>query len=136
MSLPTILLTAGTGKVGAALTALLAKDDRIGQVRIGTRHPRGQAAQLLAAYAPGKVIPVAFDPADGHGMRNALSGVERLVLIVPLVEDMTAWQRKILDAAPNTLGAGRQTEHGRGDWCRAGGTTAIRLAWPTGRANA
>ena len=104
MSLPTILLTAGTGNVGAALVSLLAKDDRIGQVRIGTRHPRGQAAHLLAAYAPGKVIPVAFDPADGHGMRNALSGVDRLVLIVPLVEDMTAWQRKILDAAPNTLG--------------------------------
>ena len=94
-----ILITAATGNIGSELVALLASDPNIKEVRVGTRNPQSSKAQLLRAFAPHKVKPVAFDITDGSTLEIAFTGVSRLCLIAPLGDDINEFHQKTVHHA-------------------------------------
>ena len=99
----TILITAGTGNIGAELAVLLSRRPDSSIVRVGSRNPSSAVSNVLHATAPDRIVPVRFDPDDAQTLGLAFEGVEKLVLITPLVDDMVGWQRRVLDAVPDTL---------------------------------
>ncbi len=95
----TILVTGGTGNIGAACVALLAADARAPSVRVASRDHRSAGAALVRALNPSTVTPVAFDVDDPESMRAAFDGVTKLFVIAPFISDMAAWHEKIAAAA-------------------------------------
>ena len=95
----TILVTGGTGNIGAAFVALLAADARAPKIRVASRDHRSKGAALVRALNPETVMPVAFDVDDPESMRAALAGVNKLFVIAPFIADMKAWHEKIAAAA-------------------------------------
>jgi len=94
-----VLVTGGTGNIGAAFVALLAADARAPEVRVASRDPRSGGAALVQALAPARVAPVAFDVDRPETMRAALEGVTKLFVIAPFVPDLAGWHEKVADAA-------------------------------------
>lgn len=95
----TVLVTGGTGNIGAAFVALLAADARAPRVRVASRDHRSAGAQLVRAMNPETVTPVPFDVDAPETMRAALDGVTKLFVIAPFLADMAAWHEKIATAA-------------------------------------
>lgn len=99
MSTDTILVTGGTGNIGAAFVAALAADARAPRVRVASRSPRSKGAALVRALNPDTVTPVPFDVDDPTSMRAALDGVTKLFIVAPFVPDLAAWHQKVAAAA-------------------------------------
>jgi uncharacterized protein YbjT (DUF2867 family) len=99
MTTETILVTGGTGNIGAAFVAHLAADARAPKVRVASRDHTSKGASLVRALNPETVTPVAFDVDDPESMKKALEGVTRLFVIAPFVSDMAAWHEKVAVAA-------------------------------------
>src|SRR4051812_29735340 len=99
MANDTILVTGGTGNIGAAFVASLAVDARAPLVRVATRDVASRGAALLTAFNPATVHPVAFDVDRPETMRAAFDGVTKLFVIAPFVSDMAAWHEKVARAA-------------------------------------
>jgi uncharacterized protein YbjT (DUF2867 family) len=99
MAQDTILVTGGTGNIGAACVALLAADARAPLVRVASRDHLSTGAAVIRALNPSSVTPVAFDVDDPASMDAALRGVNKLFVIAPFVPDMAAWHGKIAAAA-------------------------------------
>lgn len=99
--MPTVSVTGATGNIGRELIHLLSLDPRVGEIRIGTRYPDGDAARLLVAIDPAVVRPVKLtdDPDDLAEVFG--DGVDRVCLITPLCDDMVGWQKTVLTAARN-----------------------------------
>lgn len=97
--MPTILVTGATGNIGRELVHLLSLDPRVGEIRIATRDPDGDTAQLLTSMDPALVRPVKFSLDSADIAEAFADGVNRLCLITPLGEDMAGWQRTVLEAA-------------------------------------
>jgi uncharacterized protein YbjT (DUF2867 family) len=99
MSTDTILVTGGTGNIGAAFVAALAADARAPRVRVASRDPRSKGAALVRALNPETVTPVPFDVDDPASMRAALDGVTKLFVVAPFVPDLAGWHHKVAAAA-------------------------------------
>ena len=95
----TILLTAGTGNIGSELTALLAHDPAVKEVRVATRNPESAAAKVVSSFNPSKVKPIAYDINQAETVAAAFKGVTKLCLITPLSEQAIDYQQKTIDAA-------------------------------------
>jgi uncharacterized protein YbjT (DUF2867 family) len=99
MESETVLVTGGTGNIGAAFVAILAADARAPRVRVASRDHQSAGASLVRALNPETVTPVPFDVDRPATMRAALEGVNKLCVIAPLVPDMAAWHEKVAAAA-------------------------------------
>ena len=99
----TILLTAGTGNIGSELTALLAHDPAVKEVRVATRNPESAAAKVVSSFNPSKVKPIAYDINQAETVAAAFKGVTKLCLITPLSEQAIDYQQKTIDAAYQLL---------------------------------
>jgi uncharacterized protein YbjT (DUF2867 family) len=99
MDTETILVTGGTGNIGAAFVAILAADARAPRVRVASRDPRSAGAALVRSLNPETVTPVAFDVDRPDTLRAALEGVGKLFVIAPFLPDMATWHEKIAAAA-------------------------------------
>jgi uncharacterized protein YbjT (DUF2867 family) len=95
----TVLVTAGTGKIGREFVTLMARDARAPRVRVTSRDPSSRGAALLRALDPERVEPVVFDVERPETMRAALDGVTKLFVIAPFIPDMRAWHAKVAEAA-------------------------------------
>jgi uncharacterized protein YbjT (DUF2867 family) len=95
----TILVTGGTGNVGAAFVAILAASARAPRVRVASRDHRSRSASLVRALNPETVTPVAFDVDRPETMRAALDGVDKLFLVAPFVPDLAQWHERVAAAA-------------------------------------
>src|SRR5215472_13659132 len=95
----TILVTGGTGNIGAAFVALLAADVRAPRVRVASRDHKSKGALLVRALNPETVTPVAFDVDKPETMRAAFDGVTKLFVIAPFIPDLAAWHEKVAAAA-------------------------------------
>ena len=95
----TILITAGTGNIGTELTALLASTPKVKEIRVATRDPKSEKAQLLHALNPKLVKPVSFDFRNSKSLKEAFEGVNKLALIVPLGDEMVAYQEAVISQA-------------------------------------
>ncbi len=95
----TILITAATGNIGSELTGLLATHPNVGEVRIATRNPESQKAQLLQQFNPHTVKPVHFDVEDKSTITEALKDVTKICLITPLSDKMVDFQQMVVDEA-------------------------------------
>jgi uncharacterized protein YbjT (DUF2867 family) len=93
------LVTGGTGKIGTAFVHCLASDASQPEVRVATRSVESAAASLLRAFNPETVKPVHFDVDDPQTLQQAFAGVTKLFIVAPIVEDMAAWHRKVMEAA-------------------------------------
>lgn len=91
----TILVTAGTGKIGSELVRLLTLDPEQPTIRVATRDPASRSARALTRLGPG-VVPVALDVGDPASVRAAADGVDGVMMIVPFTPDMTAWHEQLL----------------------------------------
>jgi uncharacterized protein YbjT (DUF2867 family) len=145
MDTETILVTGGTGNIGAAFVGILAADARAPRVRVASRDPKSAGAALVRALNPETVTPVAFDVDRPDTLRAALEGVSKLFVIAPFLPDMAAWHEKIAAAAravggvkyvvkSSVTGARAPTTNPRpgatplGHWR---GEEALRAAFPT-----
>ncbi len=99
MDTETILVTGGTGNIGAAFVAILAADARAPRVRVASRDPQSPGAALVCALNPETVTPVAFDVDRPDSMHAALDGVGKLFVIAPFMPDLATWHEKIATAA-------------------------------------
>jgi uncharacterized protein YbjT (DUF2867 family) len=99
MAKDVILVTGGTGNIGAAVVARLAADVRAPTVRVASRDHRSKGAAVVRSLNPETVTPVPFDVDHPETMRAALEGVTKLVVIAPFVPDMAAWHEKVASAA-------------------------------------
>jgi uncharacterized protein YbjT (DUF2867 family) len=99
MQRDTVLVTGGTGNIGAAFVALLASDVRAPRVRVASRDHRSPGAQLVRSLNPETVTPVRFDVDEPETMRTALEGVTKLFVIAPFLPDMQAWHEKVASGA-------------------------------------
>ena len=88
MSKDVILVTGGTGNIGAAVVARLAADVTAPEVRVASRDHRSKGAAVVRSLNPETVTPVPFDVDQPDTMRTALEGVTKLVVIAPFVPDM------------------------------------------------
>ena len=88
----TYLITGGTGRIGTAFThALVAKGHT---VRLGTRNPKGAAAQLRVAFGPGRVEAVEMHLDQPQSLQKAFQGCEGALLVAPFGE-MDVWHEKM-----------------------------------------
>jgi uncharacterized protein YbjT (DUF2867 family) len=99
MPTDTVLVTGGTGNIGAAFVALLACDARAPRVRVASRDHRSAGAQVVRALNPETVTPVPFDVDRPETMRAAFEGVTKLFVVAPFLPDMAAWHEKVAAAA-------------------------------------
>ena len=99
MATDTILVTGGTGNIGAAAVAILAADAREPRIRVASRDHRSKGAALVRAFNPETVTPVPFDVDDPESMRAAFEGVTKLLVIAPFLPDLAGWHEKIAAAA-------------------------------------
>ncbi len=99
MEKETVLVTGGTGNIGAAFVAILAADARAPLVRVGSRDPRSTGASFIRSLNPETVTPVAFDVDRQETMRAALDGVTKLFVVAPFVPDLAPWHEKVAAAA-------------------------------------
>ncbi|MBP2833767.1 NmrA family NAD(P)-binding protein [Aquimarina sp. U1-2] len=95
----TILITAGTGNIGSELTALLASNPQVKEVRVGTRNPEASKSKLLKDFNKGIVKPVKFDLEDSQSIIEAVKGVDSLCLITPLSDTMVEYQETVIQEA-------------------------------------
>jgi uncharacterized protein YbjT (DUF2867 family) len=102
MQKDTILVTGGTGNIGAAFVSILAADARAPVVRVASRDPQSRGAKLVRALNPETVFPTSFDVDDPASLRAAFEGVTKLFVIAPFVSDMQAWHAKVAEAAKTT----------------------------------
>ncbi len=96
---PTILVTAGTGKIGAEFAELCALHPARPVLRVATRDVAGGRAKLLTQLAPDQITAVALDVDDPVSLAAGLESVDAVMLIAPFVPDMAAWHRKLVAAA-------------------------------------
>jgi uncharacterized protein YbjT (DUF2867 family) len=94
-----VLVTGGTGNIGAAFVAHLAADARAPEVRVASRDARSAGAALVRALAPERVTPADFDVDRPETMRAALEGVTKLFVVAPFVPDLAGWHEKVALAA-------------------------------------
>ncbi len=94
-----VLVTGGTGNIGAAIVSILASDVRAPRVRVASRDPRAAAARLVCALNPSTVEAVAFDVDKPDTMKAAFEGVTKLVVIAPFVPDLAGWHEKVAAVA-------------------------------------
>jgi uncharacterized protein YbjT (DUF2867 family) len=95
----TVLVTGGTGNIGAAFVAILAADARAPRVRVASRDPRSRGASLVRALNPETVTLVPFDVDRPDTMGAALEGVNKLFVIAPFLPDLATWHEKVAAAA-------------------------------------
>lgn len=95
----TILVTAGTGKIGTEFAQLCAGHPQRPTLRFATRDPRSRRAELLRRLAPDRIDPVAFDDSDPGSLAAAMDGVDAIMLIPPFVPDMAEWHARMAAAA-------------------------------------
>lgn len=100
---PTILVTAGTGKIGTEFAQLCSLHSARPKLRIVTRDPGGSQAELLKTLAPEQFSAIAMDMDEPASLSRALEGVDAVMLIAPFIPDMPAWHAK-LAAAANSAG--------------------------------
>jgi uncharacterized protein YbjT (DUF2867 family) len=99
MNSETILVTGGTGNIGAAFVAILAADARAPRIRVASRDPNSQGASLVRELNPETVTPVTFDVDRPDTLRAAFDGVSKLFVIAPFLPDLVAWHEKVAGAA-------------------------------------
>ncbi len=90
----TILITGATGTVGHQLATSLSKSGA--NVRAGVRTPGSPAADALRALGA-EVVP--FDMTDPDSVAAGMTGVDRVFLLTPFVEDAKPLVRHVVDAA-------------------------------------
>src|SRR5271170_938152 len=99
MEIETILVTGGTGNIGAAFVAALAADARSPRVRVASRDPESGSAALLRSLNPATVTPVRFDVDHPETLRAAFDGVSKLFVVAPFLPDLASWHEKVAAAA-------------------------------------
>jgi uncharacterized protein YbjT (DUF2867 family) len=98
-SMATVLVTAGTGKIGTEFAQLCANHPDRPFLRFATRDPSSRRADLLRKLAPDRFEPIALDVDDPGSLMKAMTGVDAIMLIAPFIPDMGPWHAKIAEAA-------------------------------------
>ncbi len=95
----TILVTAGTGKIGTEFAELCALHPSRPNLRVVSRDPNARRARLITRLAPDRINAVAMDVDDPASLAAALDGVDAVFLIAPFIPDMAEWHAKVAKAA-------------------------------------
>jgi uncharacterized protein YbjT (DUF2867 family) len=91
-----VFITGGTGNVGSEIVKILAQHSNL-VVRAGARDAKAPSSRRVLEFGS-NVEVVTFDTDHPETLAPALRDVSRVYVLPPFIENMSDWQRDVIDA--------------------------------------